>query len=87
MKVRWLIILALPLGGCVSAVRSVVTAPFKAVGQAADWATTSQDEADRDRGRKIRRAEAVARKDCRRETAGAYDQARCVRARMTGEGY
>jgi hypothetical protein len=56
-----LILLAtLPLvsGGCVSTVTSVVTAPFKVAGQAADWATTSQDEADRNAGRKLRKQEA-----------------------------
>lgn len=45
------------LGGCVGTVKSVVTAPFKAVGQAADWATTSQDEKDRARGRALRERE------------------------------
>lgn len=42
------------LTGCVSAVKSVVTAPVKVVGKAADWTTTSQDEADRNRGRALR---------------------------------
>ncbi len=45
------------LGGCVGAVKSVVTAPVKAVGQVADWSTTSQDEADRNRGRAMRERE------------------------------
>lgn len=44
----------LALGGCVSAVKTVVTAPVKAVGQVADWSTTSQDESDRNRGRALR---------------------------------
>lgn len=48
---------ALSLGGCVSTIGSVVTAPVKAVGKVADWATTSQDEADRNRGRKLREKE------------------------------
>ena len=64
-----------PLGGCVSTVGSVVTAPFKAVGQAADWATTSQDEADRNYGRKMRRKEAREGRE-RKEAA-----ARCRRNR------
>lgn len=55
-------IVALPLAGCVSTVASVVTAPVKVVSKAADWATTSQDEADRNRGRKLReREEALGR--------------------------
>ena len=45
------------LTGCVSAVKTVVTAPVKAVGQVADWSTTSQDEADRNRGREMRKRE------------------------------
>ncbi|WP_293973687.1 hypothetical protein [Sphingopyxis sp.] len=49
---------ALPLlAGCFSAVKTVVTAPVKAVGQVADWTTTSQDESDRNRGREIRKRE------------------------------
>lgn len=50
--------LALLTSGCVSTAASIVTAPFKIVGQAADWATTSQDEADRNYGRKMRKKEA-----------------------------
>lgn len=45
------------LAGCVSTVKSVVTAPFKAAGQVADWSTTSQDESDRNRGRDMRKRE------------------------------
>jgi len=49
---------ALPLlTGCISAVKTVVTAPVKAVGQVADWTTTSQDESDRNRGREMRKRE------------------------------
>ena len=46
---------ALLLSGCVGTVKSVVTAPVKAAGQVADWSTTSQDEADRNRGREMRK--------------------------------
>lgn len=58
------------LGGCVSTAKTVVTAPFKAVGQGVDWATTSQDEADRNRGREMRKQEerdAKARKRAEKE--------------------
>jgi len=48
---------SLSLGGCISTIGSVVTAPVKAVGKVADWTTTSQDEADRNRGRKLREQE------------------------------
>lgn len=54
------------LAGCVSAVSKVVTAPIKAGSKAADWTTTSRDEADRARGREIRRQEEAARKACKK---------------------
>ena len=58
MRVLIAALLAAPLlAGCVSAVKTVVTAPVKAVGQVADWSTTSQDEADRNRGRAMRERE------------------------------
>ena len=60
MRKLLLAALLLPLlsGGCVRTVGAVVTAPFKAAGQVADWTTTSQDEADRNFGRKMRKKEA-----------------------------
>ena len=51
-----LILLALP--GCVRTVASVVTAPVRAGAQVVDWTTTSQDEAYRNYGRKMREQEA-----------------------------
>lgn len=51
-------VMATATGGCVRTVAGVVTAPFKVAGQAADWATTSQDEADRNYGRRMREKEA-----------------------------
>ena len=58
MRAILLPLLVLPLlGGCVSAVKTVVTAPVKAVGKVADWSTTSQEEADRNRGRAMRERE------------------------------
>ena len=58
MRAFVIAVLAAPLlAGCVSAVKTVVTAPVKAVGQVADWSTTSQDEADRNRGREMRKSE------------------------------
>lgn len=61
MKKSYLIaapLMMLVLAGCVRTVASVVTAPVRAGAQAADWATTSQDEADRNYGRKMRKQEA-----------------------------
>jgi hypothetical protein len=50
--------LALLLGGCLaSTALDIATAPVRVVAQTADWATTSQDEADRARGREIRHRE------------------------------
>ena len=51
-------LLLMPLGGCVRTVASVVTAPVKMAGKAVDWTTTSQSEADRNYGRKMRKKEA-----------------------------
>lgn len=51
-------IAALVLNGCIARTAlDVATAPARAASQAADWATTSQDESDRNRGREIRRRE------------------------------
>lgn len=63
------------LSGCQTAA-SIVTFPVKAVGQGVDWATTSQDEAYRNYGRKMREAEEREGKErrawekrCRRDPA------------------
>ena len=71
------------LPGCIAKTAvDVVTLPVRAVGQAADWATTSQDEADRNYGRKMRKAEAREGKErrawekrCRKDPQGCgeYD--------------
>jgi len=58
MRITIVTLTGLLLSGCiVRTAAEVVTAPVRAVGQAADWATTSQDEADRNRGREIREEE------------------------------
>ncbi len=77
---------ALLLSGCISTVGSVVTAPFKVAGKAADWATTSQSEADRNRGRAIRKAEERARKDCKRDVEGDLAREQCVRDTLRAQG-
>ncbi len=68
-----LCVLPLVLGGCVRTVASVVTFPVKAVGQGVDWATTSQDEADRNYGRKVRKQEAQDGREAKKQ---AKEQAR-----------
>lgn len=66
------------LPGCIARTAlDVATMPVRAGAQAADWATTSQDEADRNYGRRMRKQEAreareqkkaaeQRRRDCRR---------------------
>ena len=76
-------ILALVTSGCIAKTAvDVVTLPVKAVGKGVDWATTSQDEADRNYGRRMRKAEAREGKErkawdkrCRADPAacGPYD--------------
>ena len=62
--------------GCVSTAKSVVTAPFKVVGKGVDWATTSQDEADRNRGREMRKQEEREAKERKRAEKEARRQNR-----------
>lgn len=67
-----LLCLSMPLlGGCVArGALDAVTAPVRAAGQVADWATTSQDEADRALGRRVRERDAeIGRLERRRERA------------------
>lgn len=84
MRKSLIVLAALPLvsGGCIAKTAfDVVTLPVKAVGQAADWATTSQDEADRNAGRKLRKQEAREGRErkahaekCKRDPdCGPYD--------------
>ncbi len=87
---RKLVVIALlPLvsGGCLSTVGSVVTAPVRVAGKAVDWTTTSQSEADRNYGKKMRKAEEregrAYEKACRRDPAncGPYSGYRADAAR------
>lgn len=73
MKMAALLAASLAVGGCVRTVATVVTAPVRVVGKAVDWTTTSQSEADRNYGRKMRKQEEregrerrAAEKRCRR---------------------
>jgi predicted Holliday junction resolvase-like endonuclease len=72
MRIAGLIVVALMLNGCVAQLAAdVITAPIKVVGKTADVLTTSQEEADRNRGRKMRKAEERAEKDRKREEKAA----------------
>jgi hypothetical protein len=76
---------AFPLltGGCLAKTAvDVVTLPVKATSKAVDWTTTSQSEADRNYGRKMRKQEAregrerkKAAEACRKDPSqcGQYD--------------
>ena len=67
MKKLLIALLPLALSGCIARVaKTVVTTPVKVAGKAVDVATTSQEEADRNRGRKMRKAEEKARRDAHR---------------------
>ena len=80
------LIAALPLvtGGCIAKTAfDVVTLPVKAGSQVVDWSTTSQEESDRNYGKKMREKEAregkerrKAEKECREhpEKCDDYDR-------------
>ena len=74
---RWLVLpLAMALAGCVSTAVAIVKAPFQVAGAGVDVAssgvdmmTTSQAEADRNRGRAIRKQEEAEAKAAKRAAA------------------
>ena len=80
-KVLPLLLLPLMTSGCISTAASIVKAPFQIAGQTVDWATTSQDEADRNFGRKMRKKEAKEGRERR-----AY-QKRCRQHPEQCQGY
>jgi hypothetical protein len=65
MKRLAALVLMLPLAACVSTATHIVTAPVHAAGWTVDKMTTSQAEADRNRGRRERKAEERQRKEDR----------------------
>jgi hypothetical protein len=84
---------SLALQGCVAkAVVGVVTLPVRAVGAGVDAATTSQSEADENRGREIRKREerlgelereyAKQMKRCGEGDDEACEKAQAIRAEM-----
>ncbi len=87
------LLLAPSLGGCLAKTAvDVVTAPVKVAGKAVDLATTSQSEADENRGREIRRREErlarlerdwrEADQDCREGDDDACRERDATRAEM-----
>jgi len=63
---------AIGLGGCLSTAGKIVTAPVKAASWTVDKATTSQSEADRNRGREMRRQEEREAKERHRAQQQGY---------------
>jgi uncharacterized cupredoxin-like copper-binding protein len=64
-------------GGCVARTAvHVATLPVKATSKVVDWTTTSQSEADRNAGRKERKAREKAMKDCRKQGGSDCEQYR-----------
>jgi len=62
-------LLALATSGCIAKTAwDVATLPVKATGKVVDWTTTSQEESDRNYGRKMRKQEAKEGK-ARKEAA------------------
>jgi hypothetical protein len=57
-KLLVLALLPIVTSGCVRPIAHVATAPVRVTGKAVDWTTTSQSEADRNYGRKMRKQEA-----------------------------
>jgi hypothetical protein len=58
MRMSLIFIAAFALQGCVASMAAkVVTAPIKVAGKTVDTLTTSQAEADRNRGREMRKQE------------------------------
>lgn len=80
MRKPFLIVaLSLPLltGGCIAKTAfDVVTLPVKATGQVIDWTTTSQEESDRNYGRKMRKQEAAEGKEMKRRDKEARKEAK-----------
>jgi hypothetical protein len=80
----------LSLNGCISTASKIITAPVRVVSKGADWATTSQSESDRNRGREIRHREerlGKLERDYRRHSEQCADGDRdaCDKARAEHE--
>ena len=67
MKRLGALLVLLPLAGCVSTAAHIVTAPVRAASWTVDKMTTSQSEADRNRGRRERKEEERARKQAKKD--------------------
>lgn len=71
------LLIAVPLlSGCVYTVYHVATTPVRVGSKVVDWTTTSQSEADRNYGRKMRKQQAREAKERTRQQKEAAEQAR-----------
>ncbi len=77
MRILFLMIAGLSLSGCVAQLAAdVVTAPIKVASKTVDVLTTSQAEADRNRGREMRKQEEREAKERKKEEKAARKRAR-----------
>jgi len=68
------LLLPLALGGCLAKTAvDVATLPVKAGSKVVDWTTTSQSEADRNYGRKMRKEEAKEGRERRKWEKKCHD--------------
>ena len=67
MKRVLILLLILPLAGCVSTVAHVVTAPVRVASWSVDKMTTSQSESDEKRGRRERKLDEERGKEAKKE--------------------
>lgn len=76
MRLVLVVCCSIALSGCVArAAYDVATLPVRATSQVVDWTTTSQSEADRNRGRKERKQEQRDAKEARRQAKLQRDRA------------
>jgi hypothetical protein len=89
---KFLILALLPMAtaGCISTATSIVKAPFQVAGKAVDWSTTSQEESDRNYGRKMRKQEAKEgreRKEREKQCRSKPDSSGCRQYQGYRAGY
>lgn len=76
MRVFGVLALGLLLSGCIAQVAAdVITAPIKVASKTVDVMTTSQEEADRNRGRDMRKQEKREAKERKRAEKEARERA------------
>ena len=78
LRLSLILAASLALSGCIARTAvDIVTAPVRFGSQVVDWSTTSQDEADRELGRKTRKRE---------EDLGRLERRRTDRAEQCQDG-